>query len=137
MEIDFYCCQDPVIIDPLLSNSSEMSSNNRPLQKQLKTLISSMPEKDLKSLFNTLRQTLGIYIECTCKEISYKCFEASFSGKNKAASGYGRNDQEAICNGIRNFLEVLIDDEDMCMIIKLSLKKGTEMSTQPTRSRMC
>ena len=108
-----------------------MASSSKLIQKQVKTIISSMLEKDLKRTFDCFRDAVRDLIDYSSKEISYKCFEASLLIRNKKASGYGRNDQEAYANAIRNLFEVLIEEEDMMVIIKQSIKKGISVVTQP------
>ena len=43
-------------------------------------------------------------MQYSCKEMSYKCFECNLGISGKKASGYGRCDQEAYCNSIKNIL---------------------------------
>lgn len=57
--------------------------------------------------------------------ISYKCYEATYSCGSKKANGYGRNENEANLNCIRNLMEFLLEDEKVQNIFKECIKKST------------
>lgn len=110
-------------------------ASNKLVQKQLRTLIPSMSEKDLRRVFEAFRETIGDSIQYMCKEISYKCYEGTLSIRGKKASGYGRNDQEAYTHAIKNLLEMLVEEDDLLFVLRHCIKKSKSLANQRANRR--
>lgn len=50
-------------------------------------------------------------------------YEALFIHKSKKTHGFGRSENEAICNCIKNFIEALLEDEENFSINVSNLKE--------------
>lgn len=94
------------------------------VQKQMKTLIPSMSESDLKRITKHLENVLREEFLYTSKELSYKCYEGIYTFKNKKATGYGRTDQDAHLNAIKNLMEILVEEDDIVFILKHQIRMG-------------
>lgn len=62
------------------------------MQQQIKTILASLADKDIRKIIDRYLDLTGERIEKTCHEISYKCYEASSTIRNKRANGFGRNE---------------------------------------------
>ena len=107
-----------------------MSANSKLLQKQLRTLLPSLAEKELRRVFEAFKEAVGDAGQYCCKEISYKCYEGTLGIRGKRASGYGRNEQEAYCHAVKNLLEVLAEEEELLQVLRHCVKRGECMFIQ-------
>jgi len=104
-------------------------------QQQLKCLLRSLNPQQLKGALYKLRNIVGSQLEASSKMISYKCYEFSIGYKAHRTFGYGRNETEAHINCIQNFLELLIEDENLYSLIKEILTKSVSNETCETPDR--
>lgn len=74
-----------------------------------KSVIQKLEDCDLIRLFLEFVQSHQFQYQKNSKEISYKCFEATWILMNYKANGYGRTESEAYKNALRNLLEILIE----------------------------
>jgi hypothetical protein len=69
------------------------------------------------------------------KEISYKCFEATWILPIAKATGYGRTETEAYKNALKNLLELLMEDpayvEYFSSIVKNTNSKPQDKNSSP------
>lgn len=80
------------------------------LQQNVKTLLSSVGDRDIRRVVERYLEATGDQLDKSCHEISYKCYEASACIRNRRANGFGRNEQEAQLNSLKNLLELLMED---------------------------
>jgi hypothetical protein len=62
------------------------------MQQQVKTLLASLADKDIRRIVDRYLEATGEKLEKSCHEISYKCYEASSAVRNRRANGFGRNE---------------------------------------------
>jgi len=95
------------------------------LQQNVKALLASVGDRDVRRLIDHYLEAAGEQLEKSCHEISYKCYEASSSVRNRRANGFGRNENEAQLNSLKNLLELLMEDERALAVIKDCIRKST------------
>jgi len=57
------------------------------------------------------------------RQISFNCYESVCEFRTKVVNGYGKNSNEAFVNGIRNLVDLLLEDEKYQLIMRDCLKK--------------
>jgi len=60
-------------------------------------------------VFLDFTREYGLKYEKGYKEISYKCYEATWMLDNNQATGYGRSEQEAYKSALKNLVEMLME----------------------------
>jgi len=95
------------------------------LQQNVKALVASVGDRDVRRLLDRYLEATGEQLDRTCHEISYKCYEASSAVRNRRANGFGRNENEAQLNSLKNLLELLTEDERALAVIKDCIRKST------------
>ncbi len=120
---------------------------NKLVHQQLKNIIRSLSDRELEKVLLNFENVSSAKIERSCKMVSYKwyylvydiychSYEATISSKNRKANGmfnynnnsygigYGRSENEASMNCIKNFLEFVIEEDSGVQLVMRSLKKG-------------
>lgn len=69
-----------------------------------KAVIQGLEDSELIRLFLDFIATHRLHYEKTRKEISYKCYEATWVLPIAKATGYGRTETEAYKNALKNLL---------------------------------
>ena len=75
-----------------------------------KAVIQGLEDSELIRLFLDFIATHRLHYEKIRKEISYKCYEATWILPIAKATGYGRTETEAYKNALKNLLELLMED---------------------------
>lgn len=104
----------------------------------LKNVIRSMSTSEISSLTQVFSKQIGIDIEKSVKAISPKCTMVTISMEKERISGYGRSEEEASLNAFKNFMEAMIDKDDMIHPLSASLSKmrdGYSRSRKPPKGR--
>ncbi len=73
-----------------------------------KAVIQGLQDSQLIQIFLDFVATFRLHYEKHKKEISYKCFEATWVLPIAKATGYGRTENEAYKNALKNLLELLM-----------------------------
>lgn len=69
-----------------------------------KSVIQKLEDSELIRLFLEFVQHFRLQYEKMSKQISYKCYEATWVLINFKANGYGRTESEAYKHALRNLL---------------------------------
>lgn len=104
----------------------------------LKNVVRSMSASEISSLTNVFSKQIGVDIEKSVKVISPKCIMVTISMEKEKISGYGRSEEEASLNAFKNFMEGMIDKDDMVHPLSSSLsklKEGHSRSRKPPKGR--
>ncbi len=101
-----------------------------------KTIIQGLEDSQLIKIFLDFVASHRLNYEKNKKEISYKCYEATWVLPVAKATGYGRTETEAYKNALKNLLELLMEDptyiEYFSVILShLSLAKNKDPSPPP------
>ena len=75
-----------------------------------KGVVQSLEDSELIRLFLDFIGTHRLHYDKHHKEISYKCYEATWTLSIAKATGYGRTETEAYKNSLKNLLELLMED---------------------------
>lgn len=75
-----------------------------------KSVLQTLEDAQLIRLFLDFVANYRLNYHKQRKEISYKCFEATWMLPIAKATGYGRTETEAYKNALKNLLELLMED---------------------------
>lgn len=104
----------------------------------LKNVVRSMSASEVCSLSSVFSKQIGLEIERFVKAISPKCIMVTIAMDKERISGYGRTEEEASLNAYKNFLEGMIDKDQMVQPLTVSLNKMREChsrSKKPPKGR--
>jgi len=108
---------------------------NKLVQQQLKNVLRGLNDTDIEKILSTYEILSNTQINKNCRMVSYKCYEATMTHKTLTANGYGRTEAEASANCIKNFLEMIMEDEGCLALLIKALKKGNESSSHNVHGR--
>jgi len=108
---------------------------NKLVQQQLKNVLRGLNDNDIEKILSTYEILSNTQINKNCRMVSYKCYEATMIHKTLTANGYGRTEVEASANCIKNFLEMIMEDEGCLALLIKALKKGNESSSHNAHGR--
>jgi len=108
---------------------------NKLVQQQLKNVLRGLNDNDIEKILSTYEILSNTQINKNCRMVSYKCYEATMTHKTLTANGYGRTEVEASANCIKNFLEMIMEDEGCLALLIKALKKGNESSSHNAHGR--
>lgn len=91
----------------------------------MKGLLASVGDRDVRRLVERYLEVTGDRLEQSCLEISYKCYEASSAVRSRRANGFGRNENEAQLNSLKNLLELLAEDDRFLAVAKEVVRRST------------
>jgi hypothetical protein len=99
-----------------------------------------MGDGDLVSLFLEFVQTHRMDYDKHHKEISYKCYEATWQLHVAKATGYGRTEAEAYKNALKNLLELLMEDalyvEYFAAALQRHVQPQNKQQPQPAKPQL-
>jgi hypothetical protein len=75
-----------------------------------KAVLQGLEDSELIRIFLDFVSANRLNYEKHRKEISYKCYEATWVLPVAKATGYGRTETEAYKNALKNLLELLMED---------------------------
>ena len=105
-----------------------------------KTAIQALEDSELIHIFLDFVSTFKLQYEKQKKEISYKCFEATWSLLMAKATGYGRTENEAYKNALKNLLELLMEDsayvEYFAGVLKPNKSNAQERNHSPVKMQL-
>ncbi len=79
-------------------------------EKKLKLMISSLKDKELVKFFESYINCFSSQFHKNIRQISFNCFESVCEFRSKVVNGYGKNSNEAFINGVRNLVDLLLED---------------------------
>ncbi|CAD8110395.1 unnamed protein product [Paramecium primaurelia] len=100
---------------------------NKLVVQQVKSIFNSLPNKDLDKLLNLL---LAAGITKNQKQVGYKCVECSIMFKGINASGFGRDEVEAVHICLKNFIEQMLEEEGHLIFLRNILRELKQLDFQ-------
>ncbi|CAK66091.1 unnamed protein product (macronuclear) [Paramecium tetraurelia] len=100
---------------------------NKLVVQQVKSIFNSLPNKDLDKLLNLL---VAAGITKTQKQVGYKCVECTIMFKGTNASGFGRDELEAVHICLKNFIEQMLEEEGHLVFLRNILKELKQLDFQ-------
>lgn len=86
------------------------NNNLNDINMSAKSIVQSLEDSELIKIFLDFVQDHRLQYEKFHKEISYKCYEATWMLNIAKATGYGRTETEAYKNALKNLLELIMED---------------------------
>jgi hypothetical protein len=100
---------------------------NKLLIQQFKTIIHSLLPDELSQLFGLLKRFSKQQIKKSSSSVGYKCWQTLIEFEQIRAAGFGRDENEATLTCIRNFTDVMLEQEerfsDYVCVLKAALKE--------------
>ncbi|CAD8121384.1 unnamed protein product [Paramecium sonneborni] len=100
---------------------------NKLVVQQVKSIFNSLPNKDLDKLLNLL---LAAGITKNQKQVGYKCLECSIMFKGINASGFGRDETEAVHICLKNFIDQMLEEEGHLSFLRNILRELKQLDFQ-------
>ncbi|KAL4439306.1 hypothetical protein ABPG74_016969 [Tetrahymena malaccensis] len=120
----------PQVSNNVLTGSS--ASSIKLVQQQVQGFIQGLNNEELTKLLEIFEKSISSpsSISKSCKMVQYKCYESKIDLNGKVGCGFGRSEEEAIAISIKDFFEIILQEEKYLYQVKECFRQMKGQTTQ-------